>query len=59
MGTLVFHILLFSAFLLADVDIKGNAKEELILIEFPELPAEPEIEEQIEIPSYRTQDTLF
>lgn len=48
MGTLVFHILLFSAFLLADVDIKGNAKEELILIEFPELPAEPEIEEQIE-----------
>jgi len=48
MGTLVFHILLFSAFLLADVDIKGNAKEELILIEFPELPAEPEIEEQVE-----------
>lgn len=48
MGTLVFHILLFSTFLLADVDIKGNAKEELILIEFPELPAEPEIEEQIE-----------
>ena len=45
---MVFHILLFSAFLLADVDIKGNAKEELILIEFPELPAEPEIEEQIE-----------
>ena len=44
----MFHILLFSAFLLADVDIKGNAKEELILIEFPELPAEPEIEEQIE-----------
>ena len=45
---MVFHILLFSAFLLADVDIKGNAKEELILIEFPELPAEPEIEEQVE-----------
>ncbi len=44
----MFHILLFSAFLLADVDIKGNAKEELILIEFPELPAEPEIEEQVE-----------
>lgn len=44
----MFHILLFSTFLLADVDIKGNAKEELILIEFPELPAEPEIEEQIE-----------
>ncbi len=44
----MFHILLFSAFLLADVDIKGNAKEELILIEFPELPAEPDIEEQVE-----------
>lgn len=46
MGTLVFHILLFAAFILADVDIKGNAKEEVILIEFPELPAEPEIPEE-------------
>jgi len=44
MGTLVFHILLFSAFLLADVNIKGNAKEEEILIEFPDLPAEPELQ---------------
>ncbi|WP_319502453.1 hypothetical protein [uncultured Draconibacterium sp.] len=44
-GTLVFHILLFSAFLLADVDIKGNVKEEAILIEFPEELLEPEIAE--------------
>ncbi len=44
-GTLVFHILLFSAFLLADVDIKGNVKEESILVEFPEEMLEPEITE--------------
>ena len=44
-GTLVFHILLFSAFLLADVDIKGNVKEESILVEFPEEMLEPEIAE--------------
>lgn len=42
MGTLVFHILLFSAFLLSDVDIKGEVKEEAILIEFPDLVPEPE-----------------
>lgn len=50
MGTLIFHILLFSAFLLADVDMKGNAKEEVLLIEFPELLPEPEkiAEEKIE-----------
>ncbi len=44
-GTLVFHILLFSAFLLADVNRKGNVKEEEILIEFPEEMLEPEINE--------------
>lgn len=42
MGTLLFHILLFSAFLLAEVDMKGNVKEEVLLIEFPELLPEPE-----------------
>ena len=42
MGTLIFHILLFSAFLLADINIKGNVKEEALLIDFPELPPEPE-----------------
>ncbi|WP_297099620.1 hypothetical protein [uncultured Draconibacterium sp.] len=42
-GTLVFHILLFSAFLLADVNMKGNPKEEEIMIEFPAEILEPEI----------------
>jgi hypothetical protein len=49
MGTLLFHILLFSAFLLADVDIKGNVKDEAIIIEFPDNLPEPEIlEEKLE-----------
>lgn len=50
-GTLVFHILLFSTFLLAEVDIKGNIKEEPLLIEFPDIlpEEEPELpEEQVE-----------
>jgi hypothetical protein len=42
-GTLVFHILLFSAFLLADVNRKGIVKEEEILIEFPAEMLESEI----------------
>jgi signal recognition particle GTPase len=46
MGTLVFHILLFSVFLLSDVEMKGNVKEEAIVIEFPDLPPEPEIIEE-------------
>ncbi|MFV0591973.1 MAG: hypothetical protein ACK5M7_11360 [Draconibacterium sp.] len=45
MGTLVFHILLFSVFLLADIDKKGIIKEEAILIDFPDMP-EPEIPEE-------------
>lgn len=36
-GTLVFHILLFSLFLLADVEMKGILQEEEVLIELPEL----------------------
>jgi hypothetical protein len=50
MGTLVFHIILFSVFLLAEVDMKGNVKEEEILIEFPEelLPEPESVEEQRE-----------
>ncbi len=48
MGTLVFHILLFSVFLLADIDIKGNVKEEEILIEFPDEILEPELPEEVE-----------
>lgn len=37
MGTLVFHIFLVLAFLLADIDIKGTMREEPIVIEFPEI----------------------
>ena len=46
MGTLIFHILLFSVFLLADIDIKGNVKEEAIVIEFPDIVPEPEVVEE-------------
>ena len=50
MGTLVFHILLFGAFLLAEVERKGNVQEEEIHIEFPEEllnePEPPEPEEE-------------
>jgi hypothetical protein len=46
MGTLVFHILLFSVFLLADMERKGTMKEEELLIEFPDLPIEPETVEE-------------
>lgn len=51
MGTLIFHILLFSAFIIADVDMKGNVREEELLIEFPdELLPEPEELEEPEVP---------
>lgn len=46
MGTLVFHILLFSAFLLAEVDIKGDVQEEELVIELADLMTEPEIPEE-------------
>lgn len=42
MGTLVFHILLISCFLLADVDIKGKMKEPPIIIELPDILPEQE-----------------
>jgi len=44
-GTLVFHIMLFSVFLLAEVDMKGSFREEELLIEFPDLLPEEEIYE--------------
>jgi len=48
-GTLVFHILLIAAFLLAEVDMKGNIKEEPLVIEFPDiLPEEEEIVQEEE-----------
>ncbi len=41
-GTLVFHIILFSALLFAEVGMKGNIKEEQLLIEFPDILPEEE-----------------
>ncbi len=46
MGALVFHILLFSLFLLADIDIKGEMKEEPVWVDFPEIVPEQEITEK-------------
>lgn len=48
MGTLVFHILLVSIFLLAEIDMKGTVQEEELLIEFPDFLPEPEIPDQID-----------
>lgn len=48
MGTLIFHILLFLAFILAEVDMKGNVQEEELFIEFPDVLPEPEDLEQEE-----------
>ena len=45
-GTLVFHIIVVSAFLLVDVDRKGSVKEDILLIEFPDIL--PELEETID-----------
>jgi hypothetical protein len=49
-GTIVFHILLVSVFLIADVNRKGEVKEEELLIEFPDVLPEPDeiIEEKQE-----------
>lgn len=46
MGTLIFHILLFSVFLLADIDRKGTVHEEELLVEFPDVLTEPEPEDE-------------
>jgi hypothetical protein len=45
MGTIIFHILLFSLFLLADVDMKGIVQEEEVIIEFPDVIPELEMPE--------------
>lgn len=42
MGTLIFHILLVGSFLVADINRKGNYREEEILIEFPDIIPEEE-----------------
>jgi hypothetical protein len=41
-GTLVFHILLVASFLLAEVDMKGNIREEPLVIEFTDILPEEE-----------------
>lgn len=52
MGTLLFHILLFASFLLAEVDMKGNIKEEPLVIEFPDILPE----EEAEVPEDKSGD---
>ncbi|KAF0236096.1 MAG: hypothetical protein FD181_3017 [Prolixibacteraceae bacterium] len=48
-GTLVFHVLLVGSFLLAEVDMKGNIREEPLVIEFPDiLPEEEEVKVPVE-----------
>ncbi|VAW12981.1 hypothetical protein MNBD_BACTEROID01-1607 [hydrothermal vent metagenome] len=42
-GTLSFHIILVLSFLLADVHMKGETKEDAVIIEFPDVT--PDIEE--------------
>ena len=40
-GTLLFHILLMSSFLLAEVNLKGKVKEEPIIIDFSDTKEQP------------------
>ncbi len=53
-GTLVFHILLVASFLLAEVDMKGNIREEPLVIEFPEILPEEEKAPDIQ----KTEETV-
>ena len=51
MGTLLFHILLFSSFFLTEVKLKGEIKEEPVIIDFSTLEETEELlEEQTEKP---------
>lgn len=57
-GTLVFHILLFLVFILANVDIKGDSKPDEVIIEFPDILPEPEeeiVEQEKETENTREQ----
>lgn len=47
MGTLLFHILLFSSFLITEINFKGTIKEESIILDLSMLE-EPEIEKKAE-----------
>ncbi len=65
-GTLLFHIFVFSAFLIAEVKIKGNIKEEPLVIEFPDILPEKEEEivpekekpEELAVPESKTGNNL-
>ena len=61
----MFHIILVAAFLLAEVEMKGNIKDEPLLIEFPDiLPEEEEIvpekekAEELAAPETRSTNNL-
>jgi len=61
----VFHIILVTSFLLAEVEMKGNIKDEPLLIEFPDiLPEEEEIvpekekAEELAAPEIRSTNNL-
>ncbi len=58
MGTLVFHILLFATFIVAQIEMKGNIKEEPILIEFPDLIPGEKKEEPEEINKETLTETV-
>ncbi len=49
-GTLIFHILLVASFMLAEMNLKGEVKEEPIILDFSDLEEieEPELEEIME-----------
>lgn len=47
MGTLLFHILIVGIFLLAEMDLKREMVEDVILIEFPVLPEEEVLQEEL------------
>ena len=63
-GTLVFHILLFTTFLLADIDMKGSVRNDEIFIEFPDILPEPEeitqeeMEEEQEVSNDASQPNM-
>ncbi len=48
MGTLIFHILLLSGFLLSEVNLKGEVSEEPVIIDFSAFEEEePEVNEEV------------
>lgn len=47
MGTLVFHIIIFACFVLAEVNVKGDIKEESLMIEFVDFDDSEDIKEDI------------